>query len=55
MLAKISKYLCQNLFIGATTQIRALYKDYKILITLKSCITLSFEFLDSQHKIYIVL
>ena len=35
MLAKISKCLCRNLFIGATTQIRAEYKDHKILITLK--------------------
>ena len=44
MLAKISKCLCQNLFIGATAQIRAVYKDHKILITWKRCITLSLNF-----------
>ena len=31
MLAKISKYLCQNLFIGAAAQIRAVYKITKFL------------------------
>ena len=41
MSAKISKYLCQNLFIGAAAQIRAVYKDHEILVTLKRCITLS--------------
>ena len=45
----------RNMFIGATTQIRAAYKDHEIHVTLKSCITLSFKFLDSQHKISIVL
>ena len=55
MSAKISKCLCQNLFIGAATWIRAVYKDHKILVTLKRCITLSFKFLDSKHKISIVL
>ena len=39
MLAKISKCLCRNLFIGAATQIRAVYKDHKILVILKRCIT----------------
>ena len=37
------------------TQIRAVYKDHEILVAFKSCITLSFKFLDSQHKIAIVL
>ena len=55
MPAKLSKCLCQNLFIGATTQIRAVQKDHEITINLKRCITLSFKFLDSQHKISIVL
>ena len=55
MSAKISKCLCRNLLIGATTQIRAVYEDHKILVTFKRCITLSLLFLDSQHKIYIVL
>ena len=54
MLAKIWKYLCQILFIGVAAQIRAVYKDTKSL-TLKRCITLLFKFLDSQHKISIVL
>ena len=45
--AMISKCLCWNLFIRATTQIRAVYKDHKILAT--------FKFLDSQHNISIVL
>ena len=44
MLAKISKCLCQNLFIGAATQIRAVYKDHKILVTLRRCIMLSLSF-----------
>ena len=44
MLAKISKCLCRNLFIGAAAQIRAVYKDHKILIVLKRCITLSSSF-----------
>ena len=55
MLAKISKCLCWNLFIGATTQIRAVCKDHEIFVTLKRCITLSFKFLDLQHKVFIVL
>ena len=38
---RISKCLRQNLFIRAATQIIAVYKDHKILITLKRCITLS--------------
>ena len=32
MLAKISNYLCWNLFIGATAQIKAVYKDCKIYV-----------------------
>ena len=44
MLAKIPKGLCQNLFIGAAAQNRAVYKDHKILITLKRCITFSLSF-----------
>ena len=44
MFAKISKCLCWNLFIEATAHIRAAYKDHKILITLKSCITFSLNF-----------
>ena len=32
MLAKISNCKCWNLFIGATAQIRAVYKDCKILV-----------------------
>ena len=44
MSAKISKCLCRNLFTGATTQIRAVYKDHKILITFKWCVALSFKF-----------
>ena len=55
MLASISKCLCQNLFKGAASYIRAVYKNYRILVTLKRCITSSFKFLDSQNKIYIVL
>ena len=55
MSARISKCLCRNLFIGATAQLRAVYKDHKILVTFKRCITLSFKFLDLQHKISIIL
>ena len=33
-----------------SSTIRAVYKDHKILITLKGCITLSFKFLELQHK-----
>ena len=36
MTTKISKCLCRNLFIGAIAQIRTVYKDHKILLTLKS-------------------
>ena len=49
MLAKIS--MCRNLLIGATTQIRCVYRDHEFLLTLTRCITLSFKFLKSQHKI----
>ena len=55
MLAKISKCQCRNLLIGAATQIRAVYKDHEILVTLKRCITFLFKFLDSQRKISIDL
>ena len=55
MTGKISKCLSQSLFMGAETQIRAVCKDHEILVTLKRGITLSFKFLDSQHKISIVL
>ena len=44
MMAKISKCLCWNLVIGAAAQIKAVYKDHKILVTLKRCITLSLSF-----------
>ena len=44
MSVKISKCLCQNMFIGAATQIRAVYKEHKILIILKRCISLSLSF-----------
>ena len=44
ILAKTSKCLCRNLFIGATAQIRAMYKDYKILVTLKRWNPLSLSF-----------
>ena len=43
-MAKISKCLCPNLFIGATAQIRDVCKDDEILVTLKRCITLSLSF-----------
>ena len=52
MPTKISKCLCQNLFIGAAAQIRAVYKDHEILITLKRCITLSFKFLVASQNFY---
>ena len=42
--AKLSKCLCQNLFIGAAAKIRTVYKDYEILVTLKRCIALSLSF-----------
>ena len=35
--AKISKCLYRNLFIGAATEIRPVYKDHEILITFKRC------------------
>ena len=44
MLAKISKFLCRSLFIGATAQIRAVYKDHEILVTLERCINLPLSF-----------
>ena len=40
-MSAISKYLCRNLFIEAVAQIRAVYKDDEIPITLKRRITLS--------------
>ena len=49
MSTKISNWMCRNLFIGATAQIRAVYKDHKIFLTLKRCITLSFEQVDTLH------
>ena len=55
MSAKMPKCLCRNLFVGAATQIRTVYKDHKILVTLKRLITLSLKFIDSQHKISIAL
>ena len=42
--ANIWKCLYQKLFIGAATQIRAVYKDHKILVTLRRCIMLSLSF-----------
>ena len=54
MSAKIPKYLCRNLCIAATAQIRAVYKHHKILVTLKMFIYyFVFKFLDSNHKISI--
>ena len=50
MVVKISKCQFQKLFIGGAAQIKVVYKDHKILITLKGCITLSFKFLEMQHK-----
>ena len=44
MSANISKCLCQNLFKGFAAYIRAVYKNYKILLTLKRCITSSLSF-----------
>ena len=55
MLAKIPKCLCQKLVIGAATQIRAVYKDHKILVTFKRCITLSFKFLDLQNICFMIV
>ena len=55
MSAKISKCLCQNLHMWAATQIIAVCRHHKILVTLKRGITLSFKFLDMQQKISIVL
>ena len=43
MSTNISKCLCRNLFIGATKQIRVVYKDYEILVTFRRCTTLSFK------------
>ena len=50
MLTKISKCLCWNLFIGAAVLIRAVYKDNKILVSLKRCITFSLSFLICSTK-----
>ena len=50
MSAKISKCLCRNLFIGAATQIRAVYKDHEILVTFERCTTLSFKFKTRNTK-----
>ena len=50
MSGKILKCLCWNLFIGAAAQIRAVYKDHKILVY-----NFVFKFLDSQYKICVVL
>ena len=55
MSAKMPKCLFRNLFVGAATQIRTVYKDHKILVTSKRLITLSLKFIDSQHKISIAL
>ena len=55
MLTKIPKCLCWNLFIGAAAKLRIVYKDHKILVILKRCITLSFKSLDLQHNISNVL
>ena len=54
MWAKISKYLCRNLFIGAATQIRAVYKDHEILVTFKRCITflLSFKTWNTKFPLF---
>ena len=43
MSAKISECLCRNLFLGAATQIRSVYKDHEILVTLRRNITLPFK------------
>ena len=50
MLAKISKCQCRNLFIGAATQFRVVYKDHEIFVTLKRCITLSLNFQTRNTK-----
>ena len=50
MSAKISECLSRNLFIGAAAQIRAMYKDHEILVTLKKCITLSLSFYTRNTK-----
>ena len=52
ILGKISKGLCWNPFLGVIAQIRAVYKDHKILITLKRCIV--FKFLNLQQEISIL-
>ena len=53
MLAKISNFLCWNLFIGVTTQIRAVYKDHEMLVTLKRCLLLClYVFRLSTQNIY---
>ena len=50
MSAKISKTLCQNLLIEAAAQIRPVYKDHEILVTLKRCITLPLSFYSRYTK-----
>ena len=50
MSVKISKCLCQDLFIGATEKIRAVYKDHEILVILKRLITLSSGFSTLSTK-----
>ena len=50
MSAKISKCLCQNLIIGPAAQIRTVYKDHEILVTLKRRITLSLRFYTRKAK-----
>ena len=53
MLAKISKCLCWNPFIGTAAQIRAVYKDHETLVTLKRCITLSLSF-ESRYTNFLL-
>ena len=55
MTARISKSLCQNLFIGAPTQIRAVYKDHENPRNFEKVYYFVFVFLELQHKISIVL
>ena len=55
MLAKISKCLCRNLFIGAATLIRSVYKDHEILVTLKRCMTLSFKLATQNFFCFMIV
>ena len=41
---QMNRYEGRHLFIGVAAQIRAVYKDHEILVTLKRCITLSLSF-----------